>query len=344
MEGQHGGDIYRHPGVMDFSANINPLPTPAAVLEAARDGLDYLSHYPDGCCTSLRNALAEKLSCPAEDIICGNGAADLLFTLALACKPRRALLVVPGFSEYEAALRSVGTEIIYYPLREREAFSLTEGCFSAMTEEIDMMFLCSPNNPTGNLIEKKLLLEIAGICEKKKILLVVDECFQDFLPDPRRYSLLPELAGRKNIFLLKSFTKMFGLPGLRLGYGVTRDRALIGRMEMSRQPWPVSIPAQMAGTAALEQEEFIQNTRKYISREREFLCRGLRSMGWKVYDSSANYIFFRGEEGLQERLLECGILIRDCSNYRGLERGYYRIAVKQHEENEELLHWMGRNG
>lgn len=344
MEERHGGDVYRHPGVMDFSANINPLPTPASVLEAARDGLNRLNYYPDGSCLSLRNVLSDKLSCPVEDIICGNGAADLIYTIALACKPRRALLTVPGFTEYEAALRSVGTEIFYYPLQERQAFALTQEFFSAITAELDMIFLCSPNNPTGNIIKKRLLLEIADICEKKKILLVVDECFQDFLPNPLRYSLLPELGGRKHVILLKSFTKMFGLSGLRLGYAVTKNRELLGKMEKSRQPWPVSTPAQMAGLAALEQEEFVQHTRRYVGEEREFLSRGLRSLGWKVYEPSANYIFFRGKEGLWDKMLACGILIRDCSNYRSLGRGYYRIAVKRHEENEKLLYYMGRNG
>lgn len=342
MLNQHGGDVYSHPGVLDFSTNSNPLPTSAPILEAVQDSIKLLSQYPDCDCRRLRKALAGKLSCfsapiDSEDIICGNGAAELLFTLVLARKPRKALLTVPGFLEYEAALESVGTEIIYATLREDNGFALTGEFLSFLKEDMDMVFLCSPHNPTGGLIDRELLGEIADFCEKKRILLVMDECFQDFLQEPSRHSLLPELAQRRYVFILKSFTKLFGLAGVRLGYGVTKNRKLLEQMKRCRQPWPVSVPAQMAGLAALEQEEYVRLSREYVRRERKFLCEGLRKAGWKVYEPSANFIFFQGPSGLQEKLLEKGILIRDCSNYRGLGQGYYRIAVKNHEENERLL-------
>lgn len=341
MYSQHGGDIYSHPGVLDFSANINPLPTPDPILEAAKEGLELVSGYPDYACRELRAALAGSLRCPMDCIICGNGAAELLFTLVLARKPQKALVAVPGFLEYENALRSVGTEIVYYPLQETNGFALCEDYLSSLTEELDMVFLCSPNNPTGNLIDRELLLKISDICENKQILLVMDECFQDFLQNPSRYSLLQELAGRQYLFLLKSFTKLFGLAGLRLGYGVTWNRELLEKMKQSRQPWSVSLPAQKAGIAALAQEEYVRKTREYIRQEQQFLYQSLRGLGWKVYEPSANFIFFRGCVGLQETLLEQNILIRDCSNYCGLEPGYYRIAVKKHEENKKLIEAVG---
>lgn len=342
MQNRHGGDVYSYPGVLDFSVNSNPLPTPRPILEAVQDNIRFLSQYPDCHYRRFGKALAGKLSrlsegITPEDIICGNGAAELLFTVVLARKPRKALLTVPGFLEYEAALESVGAQRVYVPLREQNGFALTREFLSFLTEDVDMVFLCSPNNPTGGLIDRELLWEIADVCEEKRILLVMDECFQEFLQEPSYYSLLPELTHRQHLFVLKSFTKLFGLAGLRLGYGVSKNRKLMERMKQCRQPWPVSILAQSAGIAALEQEEYVQVSRKYIQQERQFLCEGIRELGWRVYEPSANFIFFRGVVGLQKKLLEQGVLIRDCSNYQGLEQGYYRIAVRCHEENERLL-------
>lgn len=336
----HGGDIYRYKNVLDFSANINPLPAPENVVSAIRDSISRLSHYPDYACTELRGSLAEKHRCERENIICGNGAADLLFQLAAALRPRCALVTAPSFQEYQQALRVFSAEIRYHVLRREENFALTERYLEELTGEIDAVFLCSPNNPTGNLIASDLLWKIAERCQRYGILMVVDECFLDFVREGESLSLTRRDFWKewgKSLLVLRSFTKMFSLAGLRLGYAVSGNTELLEKMRECRQPWSVSTPAQMAGVAAAGQEEFIHRTVGLIEQERRDLQEGLGRLGFSTYPSQANFLFFEGPADLWKRLLEQGILIRDCRNFRGLKEGDYRVAVRTRQENEKLL-------
>ncbi len=268
----HGGDIYTHKGVIDFSANINPLGTVPSVLKAAKESLENIGNYPDTQCRALRQALSEKENIDKENIICGNGAADLIFNLVLAAKPKKALLVTPSFAEYEQALSLTETEIQFYKLKEANGFKLEEDYLEYLSTDIDMVFLCTPNNPTGKTIEPRLLERIISKCEENHILLVLDECFNDFLDQPEVYSMKDKVQIYKCIFILKAFTKMYAMAGLRLGYGLCSNKALLEQMERLRQPWSVSIPAQAAGVAALAEVDLPRKTRKYIQVERERLC------------------------------------------------------------------------
>lgn len=342
MQSMHGGDVYAHPGVLDFSANINPLPAPQEIMDAAAKGLGLLEQYPDPFCRELRSRIAQKKSCQPEQVICGNGAAELLYSLVLARKPKNALVVSPGFMEYERALQSVGAHVRHFMLQRENKYRLTGEYLDALTAGTDMAFLCSPNNPTGSLIDNYLMGQIVSICEKKHIFLVVDECFQDFISSPQKYTLEGAISRNQQLFLLKSFTKIYRLAGLRLGYGLCGDRELLERMNGYRQPWAVSLPAQLAGVVALEQEEYVRETRSYMEEQRKWMTRALRNRGYEVFEPSANYLFFQGKVGLQEKLLQRRILIRDCSNYYGLDRGYYRVAIRKPEENELLLRELDR--
>lgn len=334
----HGGDIYRHPDVLDFSANINPLGTPPAVIQAAKDSMERVCHYPDACQEKLKQALAAYEQVPVEWLICGNGAAELIFALVQAVKPKRALVMAPTFAEYAQALEAVGCEVEREILKKENGFTLQHTILEKLQkEELQMVFLCNPNNPTGILMDPELLREIAAICEKRRIYLVVDECFLDFVPEPEVHTLKGEMPGKQYLFLLKAFTKRYAMAGLRLGYGITSSETLMGKLEQQLQPWNVSTPAQDAGVAALKENVYVEKARKLIVQERKFLRDGLMQMGYPVLDSQANYLFFEGEPDLHEKLLEEGVMIRDCSNYPGLWRGCYRIAVKLHEENEQLL-------
>ena len=167
--------------------------------------------------------------------------------------------------------------------------------------------------------------------------MVVDECFLDFVKDPDRHTLKGKLAEHPNLFLLKAFTKRYAIPGVRLGYGFCSDRKVLERMEVVTQPWNVSTMAQQAGLAALKETEYVEKGRKIIFQESAWLKEEMTKLGLKVYPSEANYIFFRGPEDLFEKCVPKGILIRDCSNYPGLQKGYYRVAVKLHEQNEKLV-------
>lgn len=333
----HGGNVYEYKGCMDFSANCNPLGTPERVIEAGIEGLYQAAQYPEVGYTPLRKAIAEYEKVHADQVICGNGAAELIFTLCRARNPKRALLPAPTFAEYQQALESVGCEIAYYYLKDNDGFHLKTDFLQALQTGIDLVFLCNPNNPTGILTDKSFLLQILEECRKKEIFLVVDECFQDFIESPDEFTLKDQLDSCKNLFLLKAFTKRYAMAGIRLGYGLTGNRELLEQMELCVQPWNISTVAQNCGIAALKEIEYVEKSRRILLEEQKYLKMELERIGLSVFDSRANYIFFHGSEDLFERCLEKKILIRDCSNYEGLGKGYYRVAVKLHEENQKLI-------
>lgn len=332
----HGGDIYTYEDMLDFSVNLNPLGPPRSVTDAAKRAVERTALYPDCRCGKLRRKLAQKQNIPEKDYIFGNGAAELIYTLALAEKPRRALIPVPAFSEYEQALGTVGCEIKYYKTKENNCFCITEDFLSELDESIDIVFLCSPVNPSGHVIEREIMLKVTQRCEELGIRLAVDECFMEFLPVPEEYSLLRETGRYRRLFILRAFTKIYSMPGLRLGYGVSSDGELLEKMARMRQPWSVSVPAQEAGTAALDEDGYVRKGRELVERERGYLENELRRNGIKFISSNINFILIHTKINLFEEMNKRGILIRDCENYRGLENGWYRIAVRTHEENLRL--------
>jgi threonine-phosphate decarboxylase len=354
---QHGGDIYNNKVNLDFSSNINLMGIPKGVLRAAKRGVELSFCYPDTECNELREAISISEGIPKDMIVCGNGAADLIFSLVLTTKPKKALLLAPTFQEYEQALQSVDCEIRYHRLLEEHGYQLRTDFIEQITEDIDIIFLCNPNNPTGVLIERSLLESILKKCEDSDCILVVDECFMDFVAEGKEHTLKEYCKSSIKLIVLKAFTKLYAMPGLRLGYGFCGDTVLINQMKHTSQPWSVSIPAQMAGIAALKEVEYVKQSLQKLEREKNFLLQELRQLNYKIYGSKANYIFFRAEEDnaskpqpeatdiqladrhgyLYIKCLEQGVLIRDCSNYRGLTEGYYRIVVKAHEENIRLI-------
>ncbi len=335
---RHGGDIYTYKDCIDFSANSNPLGTPPSVVRAAAESLAYMENYPDPDCRELRGALARYESVSPEQVICTGGAAELIYGVCLAVHPRKALLVSPGFAEYEAALQALGDcQISFFSLRPEDGFVLPESFPERLTPDTDCVFLCSPNNPDGRIIPHKLLLAIAGRCREYRIRLVLDECFLDFAKEGRKLSLVPLLPENPCILIMKAFTKRYGMAGLRLGYGLCSDTDLLERIGEVLPPWRVSSVAQAAGIAALVEEDHVRRGREMVTSEREYLDRELRSLGLRTWPSEANYILFRGPEDLFESLRSRGILIRDCSNYRGLSPGYWRVAVRCPSDNRRLI-------
>lgn len=338
----HGGDVLtarsRYGGaVLDFSTNLNPLGMPAQAAQAAA-GADG-SAYPDALCRQPRQAIAAHDGVEAEQVICGNGAADLIFRLAFALRPQRALLTAPTFSEYEGALTCVGCQVERYALDSARDFDLDEGFLETIIPGIELVFLCTPNNPTGRLISTDLLVEIARKCEAVGARLVVDECFLP-LTDGGGKGLAPYLAEFPHMFLLRAFTKSYAMAGLRLGYGLSADCDLLERLCGFAQPWSVSAPAQAAGTAAFTLcPDWPEGARAFVARERPILAAGLAELGCTVVPSQANYLLFRLEQvtDLKEKLLQKGILIRSCANYHNLGPDWYRVCVKGGEENRRLL-------
>ena len=252
-------------------------------------------------------------------------------------------MIAPSFSEYEEALRSFGAEVEYYYLCEEDNFQIREAYVDKLSEEIDMIFLCNPNNPTGQTIDRDRLIKILDRCKKQNIVVVLDECFLEFLDEPNRYEMSNLRGEYPNLLIIKAFTKIFSMPGLRLGYAISSNQDILEEMSWKLQQWNVSVPAQMAGVAALEKpKEYIRQTREYVSGQREYMRNIMKMMGYVVFASKANYLFFKGRPGLEKEALEAGFLIRDCQNYEGLSEGFYRIAVRTKEENERLITWLGR--
>ena len=338
----HGGDIYSRSFELDYSVNINPLGIPRAVKEAAEKGVALSEHYPDVQCRTLKRAIERKEGVSREAVICGNGAAELIFAIALGIRPGKALLAAPGFAEYEQALRAAGCSISYYTLKEENGFEAGRDFVDMVTEDLDIVFLCNPNNPTGIAYSRDFLRDVMVKCRECKVVLVVDECFIEFMDSPMEYTMRPFLEEYDNLFLLKAFTKTYAMAGLRLGYGLSSSRALLEAMAAVMQPWNVSIPAQMAGTAALAETGYVESARNLIRSERKYLTDNLRQLGLTVYDGAANFIFFKGPVNLGEACKDAGILLRDCSNYHSLGAGYFRIAVRTRKENELLVKTMQR--
>ena len=335
----HGGDIYGEEILLDFSANTNPFGTPKGVLDAVHSALPEMHRYPDPYCRKLTKAIADFESVPREYILCGNGAADLIYAYCEAVRPKLAVELAPTFSEYTLGLKRVGCRVERFFLTMENDFTLEDSFLKFLAErKPEAVFLCNPNNPTGKIIAPELMKKILEFCGKHDTQLFVDECFLDLSNSGE--SLKQHLANNRNLFILKAFTKSYGMAGIRLGYCQCADGKLLARMAAASQPWNVSILAQAAGIAALQEQAFLQKTKELVAVEREWLKQELEELGFWVCPSSANYLLFHGSADLHLKLKEKKIAIRNCDNYYGLGSGWYRIAVRLHEENEWLIRAM----
>lgn len=338
----HGGDWAGYEAEygempLDFSANVSPLGLPEGVRAAVIESLGSAEDYPDPLCRALRAAIAGAERVAPNWCLCGGGAAELIYRAVLAKRPRRALVTAPTFGEYEAALALTGCETAHYPLREADGFLLGRDFLARITPGTDMVFLCQPNNPTGRTIPRPLLTAVLDRCREAGAQLVADECFCNFLDDPDAYTLKGLLGEYPNLLILKAFTKLYAMAGLRLGYCLCSDAALLAAMGRAGQPWAVSGLAQAAGIAALNETEYLQTVRTLIAQERPRLAGELARLGFRVIPGEANYLLFFSPKPLLEPLRRQGILIRDCRNYKGLGEGWYRTAVRGRADNLRLV-------
>lgn len=339
----HGGDLVgfeEEYGVrpLNFSVNTNPLGPPAQVRQALEAAAARAGEYPDPLCRRLGRAIARHEGVPEEWVLCGNGAADLIWRLALGLRPGTALVTAPTFSEYEAALTATGCQVRRHLLTAQEDFRLTDAILEEITPGTELVFLCNPNNPTGLAAEPGLLAAVLERCEACGALLAVDECFMDFLPDARTRTMKPRLGSGAGLLILKALTKTHALAGLRLGYCLCAGAPLLETLRRSGQSWPVSVAAEEAGVAALADRDYLRRTREFLVPERERVRRALERLGLKVYPGQANYLlFYTADHGFGEKLARRGILLRDCRNYPGLGPGYYRTAIRGREDNTRLL-------
>jgi threonine-phosphate decarboxylase len=344
----HGGNVFavaRSLGVspediLDFSASINPLGPPPGVREAVASAFDRLGHYPDNGSRELAAALARSLGCEPGSVCVGNGSTELIHLLPRLVPGERALLIAPTFSEYAGALRQAGWAYDWFVLSGEDGFQLPlDAVREALAKGYGLLFLCNPGNPTGRLYGKEEVAALLNICRSTGTLLVVDEAFIDFRGEASVQSLVIESGAG---VVLRSMTKFYAIPGLRLGYALAAE-PLAARLAELRMPWSVNTLAQAAGLAALADDGHAGRTLAWLAEEREFLFAGLTSLpGMRVWPGAANYLLARLDGGmtaaqLQERLLPERILIRDCANFHGLDGRYFRVAVRTREEDERLL-------
>ena len=341
----HGGNVYGREVRLDFSVNINPLGMPQGVRQAITEYTAWDETYPDIECTDLRRAIAQKEGIAPEQILCGNGASELLMAVVRAAAPEKCAIAAPSFSGYERAVRAAGAEPVFYELSHDTGFGYETVCDRLSKMTVQMLFLCNPNNPTGNTIPEQILTEILQFCASKKIRVVADECFLRFHPHYEKMSCKRFLKQYPNLLIVNAFTKFYAMAGIRLGYMMSANTGLINRVSLQLPEWNVSSVAQRAGIAAFADKDYEKHTHELIQRERQFLINELSDMKCIVYPSQADYLTFRLPQSkagcmIQEELLKHGILIRSCGSYHNMPADCYRIAVKQHADNEVLINNM----
>lgn len=338
---EHGGDIYTNQVNMDFSVNISPYGTPPQVRAAIGKSLLETSVYPDPEYKALRKAIANMEQVRPEEILCGNGASELIYAVARALGLSGNLLV-PCFSEYKKALQAAGIDKIYErELTEKNLFLPTEEDLSALLGAGGLVMLGNPNNPTGRLLPIDWLKELLHRAEEQKTYVLLDESFLPLTECEQQYR--EAVSGIRSDYLirLKSFTKSMAIPGIRLGYILCSNDACLERIRKQLPEWNVSVPACYAGEAASYAKEWLytrmMDEKNGLAALRQQLTQGLRNEHIKVYASDTNFLLLKSELPLYEKLLEQGVLIRDCSNFEGLGDSFYRVAVKSRTENEKMI-------
>jgi threonine-phosphate decarboxylase len=328
--------------IADFSASINPLGVPPVVRQALQQALERITDYPELDAVSLRSELADFHQLPQDNLLPGSGSTELIYLLPRVLRPRRAVLIQPCFGEYAPALQQAGCQIDRFNLDPRDDFAFSvPRIIAALQPRTELVVLANPGNPSGVAIDPAQLLELAdrlGGCR-----LLVDEAFIDFCP---QRSLLDQVAERPNLLLLRSMTKFYAIPGLRVGY-LAASAADISLLAAAREPWSLSNLAIAAARACLKADSFRTRTLETIPLLRAQLQRGLEGLGWQVFSSEANYLLCRLPDRwcpapeIVEQLRPHGLLLRGCCDFKPLDERYLRLAVLGEEQNLRLLQALG---
>jgi threonine-phosphate decarboxylase len=347
----HGAEIFaaaaesgfRAEEILDFSSNVNPLGPSKNALEAAKEAFSQIAAYPDSNSNELRRVIASNFGLRKDNVVVGNGSTELMYLFAevFMKKGEKVVMPAPTFGEYESAVCKTGGAINFVKLDK--TFSIELELFKRKMIGAKLVFLCNPNNPTSMLIPKKTLKDIVETALEQDILVFLDEDFLEFVDDEKPITLIGDINNYPNLFILRSFTKIFGLTGLRVGYGISNEE-IINILSCTKIPWNVNCLAQAAAMAALNDEEHLRVTRELVKKEKTWLSSefgAFKSFKFSVPDANFFFIDIR-ESGLtaanlKNEMLRQGILIRDCTSFKGLDEFYVRIAVKTREENERLI-------
>ena len=324
--------------IIDFSSNVNPHII-SDLGKYVLEGLEKSRSYPDINYTNLRNNISDYIKVDSELIIPGNGATEIIYLLMKSIKRRLAILN-PTFSEYGRGAKLNNLEIIYFHLKEENNFSIDLDEIQKNMDKFDSLFVCNPNNPNGKFKDLNELLDL--MIENDK-LLIVDETFMEFVGEEEKYSLINKIEQTPNLFILKAVTKFFGMPGLRLGYGVTSNKQIINNIYEYKEPWTINSFAENLSNYLFKDKEYINGSKDYYINERKFMLEELRKISrLKVYDTDTNFVLIKLDDdeanSLKLELFEkYNILIRDASNFIGLDKSYIRVAIKSHNDNKVLI-------
>jgi threonine-phosphate decarboxylase len=352
----HGGEILdassktgiRQEDILDFSSSVNPLGTSKKALDAAQAAFSQIAAYPDSTSTELREVIANHYRIDKSNVVIGNGSTELMYLFAesFISKGDVAVMAAPTFGEYEGAVRKTGADVRFIKLGIDQ--KLDVDAFIAGMQGAKMVFICNPNNPTSLLTPTPQLKHILDVALEQGILVFLDEDFLEFVESEQQLSMISSIEQYPNLFVLRSFTKLFGLTGLRVGYGLA-CKEIIDVLLCAKIPWNVNCLAQAAAVVALNDHEHLQKTYKLIREEKAYLQEGLNKIrGFKVYLPAANFFFIdvrgTGQTAAQltQKVLQQGIMIRDCTSFKGLDPYSVRIAVKLHDENVRLLEALGK--
>lgn len=354
----HGGNIKKlqreleieEIDLTDFSANINPLGLSNLFKQLIIDNIDEIEKYPDYTYTDLKQSLSRFYQIDKDSIVLGNGAEEII-RLLMSLLPRHTVIIEPTFSEYRTVAQSQDKHIISYILDEDEDFILNENSFldyilrlvpKKQTEDQSeyqaAVFLCNPNNPTGQFISKAKLNSIVSFLKEHHILLILDESFVEFIEDSHSVTMLGN-DKHSNLIIIRSLTKFYAMPGLRLGFCQINDKSLRDRFEKLQGVWNINTFAMLCGETIIHLDDYREESLRYYQKEKKIILDALGQYeDIKIYDTYANFIFIKCScLNLYESLLRKGIVIRHCNNFVGLGQDYYRIAVRTTEENIKLL-------
>jgi threonine-phosphate decarboxylase len=348
LDRTHGGNVdawARSSGVevgelLDFSASINPLGPPSSAREAFVESYAEILRYPDPYGDKLKEALAERHGLSPAEVLIGNGSTQLIYLLCAALRPRKALIVGPAFSEYANALTLIGAKVASFNLSPDNGFQFsTKRLSAAWDKDCDIVFLATPNSVTGQMIAKVEIEKVAHIALARKTMVVIDEAFVDFVETESIKALV-----RRNPYLivLRSLTKYYALPGLRLGY-LLGETGQVAELAAYQEPWSINGPALNVALASLKDSSFATKTERWLERERKFLFERLTALeGLHPLASRTNFLLVKIERShgdalrLRSFLLQKNILIRACDTF-GLGVNHFRIAIKQRKDNQRLL-------
>lgn len=353
----HGSDIeqmeqyYGIPkeSIVKFAANVNPLGLSVSVRQALTEHLDIITSYPDRDYKELRKSIASYCGTDWNYVVTGNGSTELISLLISQRNARHALVIGPTYSEYERELSLTGGRISHYYLDERRNFCIDlDDLKQALSDDIDLLILCNPNNPTSSALTRDELDSLVRLCDTQQIFVMIDETYVEFAPSVEAITAVPLTAHYDNLMILRGVSKFFAAPGLRLGYGITGNQSFLNSLKQHQNPWSLNSLGAYAGELMLQDTEYIRRTRDLILSERSKCLDALKDFRYvKLYPAYGNFILIKlKKEGLTsfdvfEHAIRQGMMIRDCSSFEGLPGEYVWFCMMMPEDNDRLLRCLG---